>query len=541
MRILKSSGRVSPRVSIVLLDWSVRESFHLLHYLRQQEVPRASFEVLLVEYHSRVSPAVRAFESEIDTWILLDMPAECYYHKHLMYNTGIVHSRGGVCVFCDSDAMVRPGFVRAIAGAFERDSNIVLHLDQFRNVRRDLYPFYYPSFDEVIGPGCINRAGDRTKGIAAPEDPLHERNYGACMCAKREDLVAVGGADEHIDYLGHICGPYDMTFRLVNFGRREVWHPHEFLYHTWHPGQAGDQNYLGPHDGRHMSTTALEALATGRVRPYEENPAIRALREHGRAMRGDQLAPLLVSPDRLEQWTLKNHRPGDGNGAYADARVQLYRGFRIEKNGTGFTARVLVGDVLASPAAEAIHGATPDDVRRQIDRATSGLVRLVGAGGSAYVLMWRALSAARTMAGRAFCTAIAMPGRAVRGTIRFVGRSVDRVRRLFLERRFLSGALTSLVINLDYLGRIRRQSPGPRPIVMVDRRATFYYLKTVRALHLLAPFDMVRVVTADDVELWARALSRADWEGHVMVGRDLYIRHYTVLSPLRAMKRLVVT
>src|SRR5438445_4986206 len=181
MRVLKSTGRVSPRVSIVLLDWSVRESFHLLHYLRKQDVPRALFEVLLVEYHSRVSPAVRAFEDELDTWILLDMPTDCYYHKHLMYNAGIVHSLGGVCVFCDSDAMVGPGFVGAIAGAFDREPSIVLHLDQFRNVRRDLYPFCYPSFDEVLGPGCINRVDGRTKGIAASDDPLHERNYGACM------------------------------------------------------------------------------------------------------------------------------------------------------------------------------------------------------------------------------------------------------------------------------------------------------------------------------------------------------------------------
>ena len=42
----------------------------------------------------------------------------------------------------------------------------------------------------------------------------------------------------------------------------------------WHPGQLGDRNYFGPHDGYHMSSTALAARQSGRVLPLMENPAI---------------------------------------------------------------------------------------------------------------------------------------------------------------------------------------------------------------------------------------------------------------------------
>ena len=100
------------------------------------------------------------------------------------------------------------------------------------------------------------------------------------MCALRDDLITIGGADEHIDYLGHICGPYDMTFRLVNYGRKEVWHNEEFTMHTWHPGAAGVNNYLGPHDGRHVSTTALTALNIGKIQPFLINKAIDFLRSN---------------------------------------------------------------------------------------------------------------------------------------------------------------------------------------------------------------------------------------------------------------------
>ena len=53
--VLKRSTRRAPAISIVLLDWSVRESFHLLHYLGRQNVPREHFEVIVVEYLTRDS------------------------------------------------------------------------------------------------------------------------------------------------------------------------------------------------------------------------------------------------------------------------------------------------------------------------------------------------------------------------------------------------------------------------------------------------------------------------------------------------------
>lgn len=278
MKVIKTSHRSNPRLSLVFLDWSVREGFHVLHYLRNQTALRDRFEVILVEYYDRVSEQARKCEDQLDTWLLLEMPADCYYHKHLMYNAGIVVSRGEIVMFGDSDAMVRPTFIETILKNFDRDPLIVYHMDQFRNVRRSLYPFNFPTFEEVLGEGCINNAGGRTTGILEENDRTHGRNYGACMCARRSDLIAIGGADEDLSYLGHICGPYDMTFRLMNFGRRLVWETDEYMYHTWHPGSDGVENYFGPHDGLHMSTTAFQALCLGRVKPLVENQAVRQLR-----------------------------------------------------------------------------------------------------------------------------------------------------------------------------------------------------------------------------------------------------------------------
>ncbi|HEY4138783.1 MAG TPA: hypothetical protein VGN65_10040, partial [Casimicrobiaceae bacterium] len=310
MKFFKRKPRMRARVSFILLDWSVRESPHIIHYLRDQTVDPDEIEVIYLEFYDRAFEGLRAYDDRVDIWAALEMPRDVYYNKHLMYNAGIVLASGDIVVVCDLDALVRPGFVERIIRGFDRDSNIVLHLDQFRSMRRDFYPFNFPSVDQVMGEGCINNAGGITTGLRDVEDALHTRNYGACFCAKREDVIAIGGADMHLDYLGHVCGPYDMTFRLRNLGRRIVWADDEFLYHTWHPGTDGDANYLGPHDGRNLSTTSMEFLATGEVQPLAENPAIRVLRTHA----GDETAALeqLIEPVYLDHWrtdTLRDRAP----------------------------------------------------------------------------------------------------------------------------------------------------------------------------------------------------------------------------------------
>lgn len=298
-------------VSFILMDWSCRESFHILDFLADQSINRCSYELIWIEYGSnpsaelckRISAArAKGKALPVDIYALMEMPEGLCYHKHLMMNLGICLAHGRIICWCDSDAMVRPTFVKSILETFEQNQDIVLHMDEVRNNDPSFYPFHYPTFDEVTGVGCINWVNGMPAGLLDMSDPLHSRNYGACMAALKDGLVAIGGADMHIDYLGHMCGPHEMTWRLVNAGKREIWHNHEWLYHVWHPGQGGDQNFAGPHDGLHISLRSLLCRDSDQIMPFVENPAIALLRNKLTSVGDPKLLDALIDPQWLKDW-----------------------------------------------------------------------------------------------------------------------------------------------------------------------------------------------------------------------------------------------
>jgi hypothetical protein len=541
MRLLKESTRRQPRVSLILLDWSVRESFHLLYYLARQDVPRDDFEVIVIEYYSRVSDAIRKFEDQVDTWMLLEMPEDCYYHKHLMYNAGIVLARGDICVVCDSDAMVKPGFIRAILEQFEKDPQLVLHIDQFRNNRRDFYPFNYPSFEEVEGAGCINNVGGKTAGILDKQDPIHSRNYGACMCARRSDLIAIGGADEHVDFVGHICGPYDMTFRLVNNRKRELWHPTEFMYHTWHPGQAGVDNYLGPHDGRHVSTTSLAALSALRTRPLLENPAIRMLREHPDTP-AEALIPLLIRPEGLSQW----RRDILESGAIApqcdphDLHIGYYKGYTIYCRGDVLRAYLAIdehrelGGRCKRPLRY-IEARSMAAIRERIDADTPRVVETAIAIARIFVFAWQfAYYAVR----RAKLHRPLLAGRSAgaKGWVSEIySRLHFRLTQFAVQRKAIVDSLANLVPNLRYIGRLSRNrgEPAAATDIVVETLLTATYLKLLRALGVIPGMRIERAESPEHVERAVTESAGPGGHGRLILTRNVYYSYYPFVAQFR--------
>jgi hypothetical protein len=554
MRFLKRSVRKAPRLSLILLDWSVRESFHLLHYLRHQTVDRDQFEVIFIEYYSRTAETLKEFADELDTWVLLEMPETCIYHKHLMYNCGLALAHGEVVVLCDSDAMVMDSFIEKILGHFKDREQIVLHLDQFRNTRRDLYPFKYPSFDEVLGDGCINNVDGKTSGIVDRIDPLHSRNYGACMCARRADLIALAGADQHIDYLGHICGPYEMTFRLLNNGFQEVWDETEYLYHTWHPGQAGVDNYQGPHDGRQMSSTALEALITGRIYPLVENETMRLIR-NGDALSAVSPEEHLIDKRFLTAWDRsmiaqqKNLRT---NGPKPN--TDIYRGFRIiEDHGTVYVRPLLAmgSTQLADDTSKLIlESSSVEELLQKIDEVYPTVLRFSEQVNRLYsrvsLLIWAMavplIGVVRMIfvrvgegenAGERIANRISVPW------CSRMPRLWEKYRVRWLSnkhyRAFMDRWVNDLIANLYFA------EPGMRPpTVLTTSLYVQIYLKSLLLVRLLPPIEVRRLKNRAKIQQYFDLLSCGDYPQTIIVARNIYTNYYGLIKACDHLKQVLV-
>lgn len=286
------------KLSIILRDWGVRKSYHSVTYLNRQTLPRCDYEIIWVEYHNSRPRAIQNYveQGQIDKWLVLgreDSPS-----SHLMHNEGIVASEGEIVAITDSDAVYRETFAESIVKTFEEHEgeDIVLYLDELRSHNHQLYPF--PSgdlpFDTILQiitqlPDLDNWDSKARKpsGLTTTQklvlDIPFNLNYGCCICTKRQDIIEAGGLDEDESYHYFMAGPYELGWRLVNKGFKEIWHQKEWLIHTYHPGEGtgapvreGDiklaQHIWGTH------TTALMARQNKRIAPLKENPKIRELR-----------------------------------------------------------------------------------------------------------------------------------------------------------------------------------------------------------------------------------------------------------------------
>ncbi len=539
----------------MLLDWSVRESFHLLHYLGKQTARRDDFEVIIIEYYSRVSEALQQFADQVDTWVILEVPENCCYHKHLMYNAGIVVANGDIVMIGDSDAMVKPTFIKSIVEAFDHDRKIIYHIDQFRNLRRFFYPFNYPSFEEVLDAGCVNNVGGKTAGVLNIEDPIHSRNYGACMCAKREDMIAIGGADMHIDYLGHICGPYDMTFRLTNYGLRECWDQNEFSYHTWHPGQAGADNYLGPHDGRHMSTTSLEAITSGRIWPLDENEAIRLLRS-GAARNTEEVLKKLVPENIGQNWDQKFVEQNASYLRLANYRVPLgtFRGYRMVSNFGRVCAYPLTdrrGEIELGLETPRFEGDTEQEVKNLISAAAPRRLSLLKKLAGLYVLPFIAYDFVSRQSQRLpfsisrgwkmLLAVLAAPCLLIVALLFLPAPLIGKMRLLLGNSKPAATALSDMAATFDNLsGAGLFKGEVELPVFFVTYRHVSIFMHLLRWVRLTPPMRIERVGDLAEAQAILEKFEASGWSGLLVMPSELFSRFHSVIGPAAAAQRRIV-
>lgn len=254
-------------LSIIMIDWGVRERFHAVEWLSNQSVPRDQYELIWVELRDRVVPQVQA---KVDHLIVMNN-TEPLYHKHKAINAGLAKSVGRVVTMCDSDAVFPPEFVESVLDEFG-ERKVLMHQE-----RRFLTS--YPDDDSI-------------EHIKQMHIPGAEPNTSACTSMLRRDAIGFGGVDEHECYRGIVAGQFELVWRLVNSGVPEVWHEKVFIYHFQHPFAGDklrtmDQRSPESEDIEMHNRAGVEGFREGRLLPLVENEEIHRLRMEQRSIGSD--------------------------------------------------------------------------------------------------------------------------------------------------------------------------------------------------------------------------------------------------------------
>ncbi|HBH78498.1 MAG TPA: hypothetical protein DDY39_01620, partial [Nitrospira sp.] len=178
MTVHKNVPPSSPRLSIILLDWSCRERFTTLDWLLHQDVPKDQYELIWVEVYDRVVDEVL---KKAD--VVLTCNQQGIYHKHMGYNTGLLHARGELICVCDSDAVFPPDFVRSVFRSFQMEGEraavpqVLMHYEWRTSL---LYP------EDLTDTETLK---DQARWKWWPLIV----NEGACMTVRRADAIRFGG------------------------------------------------------------------------------------------------------------------------------------------------------------------------------------------------------------------------------------------------------------------------------------------------------------------------------------------------------------
>lgn len=223
MRVVLS-GSASPVASVVIVTYGGwRWTAEALAALRDHT--SAPYEVILVDNASPDETPER-LRSEVEGATIVFNEANLGFG--LAANQGAALARGRHLVFLNSDAMVRSGWLEALAGAVDADARVAAAIPRYMNVDGSV---------QEAG-GLLWRDGSTLMwGHGAdPEDPAFRFpravDYGsaACLLVRRWAFEAVGGFDAAFRPM--YCEDVDLMLALRARGMRTVYEPRAEVVHV---------------------------------------------------------------------------------------------------------------------------------------------------------------------------------------------------------------------------------------------------------------------------------------------------------------------
>jgi hypothetical protein len=246
------------KISVIMVDGGFRESTYGAEYFSRQDFPENDFEVLWVEFYSRVPGSVT--EQHKVRVLTLNNPPDREYHSSYCFNKGIESARGELIVIPDADQIVKPDFLEKLWEMHSRFGDLVI---------------YTYRYDEIRAGELKSLDWDELEEKCLLVNPI---NYGGCLSVRKKWLLEINGYEQHRFFSsGFHANGMDVYTRFKNLGLPVMWAPHLKLFHPWHPNtlalvkQYQLQKEVIEWRSRTLQYLALDGLDPGRnYRHFDE-------------------------------------------------------------------------------------------------------------------------------------------------------------------------------------------------------------------------------------------------------------------------------
>lgn len=212
-----------PRISIIMVDGSFRESFHSIDFFGNQTLPATEYELLWVEYHDRVKSHLKSKVAQFPNMRIIKLGGDGVYHSSFCFNAGIKASAGELLFIPDADVVVERDFLERVWEEHAKNQRLVMYIYRFNEPEEKHVPYI-----EI----------EHLRKVCVLTNPA---NYGGCVSIRKVWLMEINGYEQHPLFgTGYHANGLDLYTRLRNLGLHVMWHPKLRLYHPWHPLTAMD-------------------------------------------------------------------------------------------------------------------------------------------------------------------------------------------------------------------------------------------------------------------------------------------------------------
>jgi hypothetical protein len=289
-----SANSSKPKISVIMIDGSFRESFHAVDFFCRQTLATEDYELIWVEFYRDINPQLEKKISAYPNARIVSLQrTDEIYHSSYCFNAGIKESKGEIIFIPDADVAVEPDFLEKAVNEHEENRKLVMYFyrkEEEESDHREQFTLEY------------------LKKVCTFKNPS---NYGGCLSVRKKCLEEINGYEQHpIFGSGFHANGIDMYTRFKNLGLQVMWHPGLLLYHPWHPFNAAGfpvwetQKTITNYRARNLLTHAYQGMEPGKNRelpPELEKQLKQAIKKYNLDKVFDHWYNLKADPGNVQE------------------------------------------------------------------------------------------------------------------------------------------------------------------------------------------------------------------------------------------------